>query len=172
MYRVTMKKNTLGDTRTAERMPTRAEFDVANLSHIRDVDALVASFVQETIERVNRHEWTKVDEPYATMFYEDMKANIEDEKAPFEELEWFGLHINSERHHLNRRVPDDVDLIDVIEMLADCVSAGMTRSGHVYEIKIPNNILQKAVSNTVKKMIGAVEIDDGGVLNEMVVAND
>lgn len=161
MYRVTMKKNTLGDTRTAERMPTRAEFDAANVSHISDVNALIESFAQEMISRVNDHDLTKIIEPYATMFYEDMKANIEEGKAPFEKLEWFGLHINSERHHLKERVPDDVDLIDVIEMLADCVSAGMTRSGHVYEIKIQDSVLQKAVSNTVKKMIGAVEIEGG-----------
>ena len=113
------------------------------------------------IKRVNRHDWTKVNEPYATMFYDDMKANIESGKAPFEEMEWHKHHVNNERHHLKDRVPDDVDLIDVIEMLADCVSAGMTRSGHVYEIKIPDSVLQKAVSNTVKKMIDAVEIEDG-----------
>lgn len=161
MYRVTMKKNTLGDTRTAERMPTREEFDAANVSHISDVNSLVESFTQEIISRVNNHDLTKINEPYATMFYEDMKANIEDGEAPFEDLEWFRLHISIERHHLNNRIPNDVDLIDVIEMLADCVSAGMTRSGHVYEIKIPDSVLQRAVSNTVKKMIGAVEIEDG-----------
>lgn len=161
MYKVTMKKNTLGDTRTAERMPIRAEFDVANILHIRDVNALVVSFAQEMIKRVNRHDWTKINEPYATMFYDDMKANIESGKAPFDEMEWFKHHVNNERHHLKDRVPDDVDLIDVIEMLADCVSAGMTRSGNVYEIKIPDSVLQKAVSNTVKKMIDAVEIEDG-----------
>lgn len=160
MNRVTMKKNTLGDTRTAERMPTRAEFDAANESHISDVNALVESFTQEMISRVNNHDLTKVYEPYATMFYDDMKANIKDGKAPFEKLEWFRLHISIERHHLNNRIPDDVDLIDVIEMLADCVSAGMTRSGHVYEIKIPDSVLQRAVSNTVKKMIDAVEIEE------------
>lgn len=161
MYRVTMKKNTLGDTRTAERMPTRAEFDVANVLHIRDVNALVASFVQEMINRINRHDWTKVSEPYRSMFYRDMSSVIE-HGMDFLDGEWSKLHYYElERHHLGRHCPEDVDLIDVIEMLADCVSAGMARSGHVYEIKIPDSVLQKAVFNTVKKMIDAVEIEDG-----------
>lgn len=78
MEKVFIKKNTLGDTRTAEHMPTREEFDKANESHIDDVKRLTKSFSNEMLERISRHDWTKISEPYATMFYDDMKANIED----------------------------------------------------------------------------------------------
>lgn len=156
MNKVFIKKNTLGDTRTAEHMPTRDEFDLSNSLHIDDVKHLTKLFCDEMIARISYHDWTKMSEPYATMFYDDMKANIEDGKEPFTDMEWYKLHVNLERHHLNDRVPDDVDLIDVIERLVDCVSAGMARSGSVYDITVSDDILQKAIANTVKKMIDAV----------------
>lgn len=160
MDKVFIKKNTLGDTRTAEYMPTREEFNDANERHINDVKHLTKSFCDEMLERISYHDWTKMSEPYATMFYDDMKANIEDGKEPFVDMEWYKLHINAERHHLNDSVPEDVDLIDVVEMLVDCVSAGMARSGSVYDVTVPDDVLQKAVANTVKKMIKAVIVFD------------
>lgn len=163
MEKIFIKKNTLGDTRTAEHMPTREEFDEANESHIDDVRRLTKLFCDETLKRVWRHDWTKTTEPYATMFYDDMKANIEDGKEPFTDMEWYNLHVNTERHHLNDLngcVPEDVDLIDVIEMLVDCVSAGMARSGSVYEVTVSDYILQKAIANTVLEMINVVEVVD------------
>ncbi len=47
-------------------------------------------------------------------------------------------------------VPDDVNLLDVLEHVADCVMAGMARSGSVYELKLSDELLQKAFKNTVK----------------------
>lgn len=156
MDKVFIKKNTLGDTRTAEYMPSREEFNDANERHIDDVKNLTRLFCDEMLERISNHDWTKVSEPYATMFYNDMKANIEDGKEPFTDMNWYKSHINAERHHLNDRVPYDVDLIDVVERLVDCVSAGMARSGSVYDVTVPDDVLQKAVANTVLKMINAV----------------
>lgn len=158
MYKIFIKKNTLGDTRTAEHMPTREEFNKANESHIDDVKRLTKSFCDEMLERISRHDWTKVSEPLATTFYNDMKANIKDGKGPFTDMEWYKLHVNAERHHLNDRVPVDVDLIDVVERLVDCVSAGMARSGSVYDVTVPDDVLRMAVANTVLKMINAVEV--------------
>lgn len=160
MDKVYIRKNTLGDTRTADHMPTRDEFNISNSLHIVDVKQLTKSFCDEMIRRISYHDWTKISEPYATMFYDDMKANIEEGKEPFTDMEWYKLHVNLERHHLNDRIPDDVDLIDVIERLVDCVSAGMARSGSVYDVTVPDDVLQKAVSNTVKKMIDAVIVYD------------
>ena len=160
MNKVFIKKKTLGDTRTAEYMPSREEFNAANEGHIDDVKNLTKSFCDEMIERISHHDWTKMSEPYATMFYDDMKANIEDGKEPFTDMEWYKLHVNAERHHLNDRVPEDVDLIDVVERLVDCVSAGMARRGSVYDVTVPDDVLQKAVANTVLKMINAVIVYD------------
>jgi hypothetical protein len=94
------------------------------------------------------------------MFYELMKSTIED-GADFMDGEWARLHYDVlERHHLSRHCPSDVTLFDVLEMLFDCVSAGMTRSGSVYPIEISNEILQKAVSNTVDYLVKHIEVAD------------
>jgi hypothetical protein len=63
------------------------------------------------------------------------------------------------RHHLDKAdgVPTDVNLIDVLEHIADCVMAGMARSGSVYELKLPDEVLQRAFANTVnllKSLVG------------------
>ena len=157
---VKMERNCLGDTRTATHMPTREEFREANWSHKDDVLNLAVAFATELRSRVGNHDWTKVQAPYDEMFYELMKATIED-GADFMDGEWARLHYDVlERHHLSRHCPSDVTLFDVLEMLFDCVSAGMTRSGSVYPIEISNEILQKAVSNTVDYLVKHVEVAD------------
>ena len=157
---VKMERNCLGDTRTATHMPTREEFREANWSHKDDVLNLAIAFATELRSRVGNHDWTKVQAPYDEMFYDLMKSTIED-GADFMDGEWARLHYNVlERHHLSRHCPSDVTLFDVLEMLFDCVSAGMTRSGSVYPIEISNEILQRAVGNTVDYLVKHIEVAD------------
>ena len=157
---VKMERNCLGDTRTATHMPTKEEFREANWSHKDDVLNLAVAFATELRSRVGNHDWTKVQAPYDEMFYDLMKSTIED-GADFMDGEWARLHYDVlERHHLSRHCPSDVTLFDVLEMLFDCVSAGMTRSGSVYPIEISNEILQKAVSNTVDYLVKHIEVAD------------
>lgn len=160
MNTVKMKKNTLGDTRSAEHMPTREEFNHSNWLHKDDVINLATEFATELRKRCGNHDWTKVEEPYASMFYDLMKSTIEDGKD-FTDGEWAHLHHDVlERHHLLSHCPKDVDLFDVLEMIFDIVSAGMTRSGSVYPLEIPNEILQKAVANTVDYLVKNVEVEE------------
>lgn len=155
---VKMKRNCLGDTRTATHMPTKEEFRDANWSHKDDVVELARAFADELRRRVDSHDWTKVQAPYDEMFYDLMKATIED-GANFMDGEWARLHYDVlERHHLSRSCPNDVTLFDVLEMIFDCVSAGMTRSGEVYPIEITNEILQKAVRNTTDYLVKHIEV--------------
>ena len=95
------------------------------------------------------------------MFYRDMCNTIEG-RMKFEDGEWSKFHYATERHHLLRNVPDDVNLIDVIEMIADCVCAGMARSGEVRPLEIDESILMKAIDNTVKLMAESVELLEAG----------
>jgi hypothetical protein len=46
-------------------------------------------------------------------------------------------------------VPADVNLIDVLDYIADCVMAGMARSGSVYPSALPPDLLTTAFQNTV-----------------------
>jgi hypothetical protein len=92
------------------------------------------------------------------MFYDDMCATIRGERDFFDG-EWSKLHYyEKERHHLKRHCPDDVTLIDVVEMVCDCVSAGMARSGEVYDLDIDEAILSKALKNTVNLLKEQIEV--------------
>lgn len=63
------------------------------------------------------------------------------------------MHLETERHHLFSRVPEDVNLIDVLEMIADCVCAGISRgNGEVRRIELDSKVLQMAVDNTVEML--------------------
>lgn len=55
-------------------------------------------------------------------------------------------------------MPEDVNLIDVLEMIVDCVMAGMARTGNVYPLDIKNEVLRKAFDNTVELLKRNVEV--------------
>ena len=70
------------------------------------------------------------------------------------------MHVTTERHHLLSYCPDDVNIIDVLEMIVDCTLAGLTRSGTVRPVEINDEILKKAVDNTVQLIKNMIEVVD------------
>ena len=160
MKPIEIKKNSIGDTRTATRVPTFVEFKNANEEHRSDVSRMMSS-IAECINKAGRHhDDTKIEEPERSLFYRELCAKIEGKIDSFVDGEWYPMHCQTERHHLNEHCPDDVNLIDVIEMICDCVCAGMARSGSVYPVTISSEILQKAVENTVNMCIESVVLTD------------
>ena len=158
---ITIKRNTLGDTRTAEKFPTIHEFVKSNEMHCADVERLMGFISGEIKYAGNNHDWSKTVEPYKSMFYQNMYETMV-HGAKFEDGKWAKLHYEDlERHHLGRHVPENVNLVDVIEMVCDCVAAGLARSGSVRDINIDSDTLQKAVKNTVKMLTDEVEVKDG-----------
>lgn len=158
---VRIERNSNGDTRHANHIPTISEFKDANYSHRHDVKELVDRFCKLLENSAKNHDWSKVTEPYESMFYRDMVSTME-ERLDFEDGEWAKLHYEElERHHLRRHVPDDVDLFDVIEMVCDCVAAGMARSGEVRPVEIRDDVFQKALVNTVRILQDQIELVDG-----------
>lgn len=159
MIKIRIKQNKNGDSRVADHIPTIMEFDEANKSHKDDVKRLMRAFADEINERGASHDWTKEREPYRSMFYRDMCNSIEG-KIDFLDGEWSRLHYEElERHHLNTYCQEDVNLIDVIEMLCDCVVAGKARSGDVYDVNISGEVLIKAVKNTVEILKSCVLVE-------------
>lgn len=155
---VKIKPNKLGDTRTATHTPSIREFEHANSLHREDVSHLMKAIASEIKDRGTIHDYTKTSEPDKSLFYRELCSTIEGKMNDFTEGEWYPAHCATERHHLNVFCPDDVNLIDVIEMLCDCVCAGMARSGEVRPVEINADILEKAVQNTVTMLADAIEI--------------
>lgn len=155
---IEIKHHTEGDSRVAKEVPTFEDFRSANCSHVNDVTALARFFEKELRERIRNHDWTKLVEPYASLFYRDLCAAIEKRKD-FMDGEWAKIHYTElERHHLNEYCPENVNLFDVIEMICDCVAAGMARNGDVGDVNIHSYILKKAVENTVKLLKDEIKV--------------
>ena len=145
---IDIKKNNLGDTRTADRKPNFDEFVHANSQHREDVRIVMGAIADILREAGLKHDYTK--RKYDAEFYADFCKVLDGSTEKFTDMDWYQTHIREERHHINSRCPDDVDLIDVIEHIVDCCCAGKTRSGYISPIVIDPEILKRAVDNTVK----------------------
>ena len=154
---ITVYKNPNGDTRTASKDVTFEDFQDSNTSHIEDVKA-VMEYIADLIESAGElHDCTKKTQE--KMFFNDFKHTLETGED-FTKGEWYNLHITAERHHLDAHCPEDVTLIDILEMISDRVCAGMARSGEVYDINLPAEVLQKAVKNTTELIKDRIEVID------------
>lgn len=123
-------------------------------SHIKDVGQGMDFIANQLMERGKQHDHTKIDN--IDQFFDALKANHV--KNTF----WYQMHIMTERHHLKSNIPDDVNLIDVIEHLVDCTMAGLTRSGKIYDIDLSPELLQKAAANTVELLKNNTIVVDPG----------
>ena len=137
-------KSPTADSRTCDvAQVTEDQLKQSSLDHIRDVGKAIAFFNAELTQRAAEHDYDKLTE--IAWFYECFRTK-------FYDTSWWDNHRKIHRHHLGQvdGVPSDVNLIDVLEMVADCVMAGMARSGEVYDIELDNELLQRALTNTVE----------------------
>lgn len=148
MNKVKINHNSNGDTRTADHIPTYEEVCKANEMHIEDVEKVMSEIGWELLNRGHNHDITK--SVLSKMFYDNMIKTINGD-IKFEDGEWANIHYNNERHHLRRVVPEDVNFIDILEMICDCVCAGKARSGKDFvDVCMDYPTLLTAYENTVK----------------------
>jgi len=155
LQKVRIKKTTKCDTRAIVGNFTKQDVLDDTLKHKSAVIDACNAFAQGLIKQSNSHDYTKLGK-YLSQFTKALKSGLKGDE--FKKLKWWEIHKTKERHHLNDFCPDDVNLIDVIEMLADCVCAGKARTGSVYPINIDSEILQKAVANTVELFKESIEL--------------
>ena len=154
---VTIYKNPNGDTRTAPKNVSFEEFQEANDMHREDVNQVMYELSQMIDKRGENHDCTKKSQE--RMFYNNFLSTM-NEGTDFVNDEWYQLHIKAERHHLLSYCPDDVNLIDVLEMISDCVCAGMARSGEIRDLEIDSDIINRAVQNTAKMIKDMIEVKE------------
>lgn len=154
---VTIYKNPNGDTRTAPKNVSFEEFQEANDMHREDVNQVMYELSQMIDKRGENHDCTKKSQE--RMFYKNFLSTM-NEGTDFVNDEWYQLHIKAERHHLLSHCPDDVNLIDVLEMISDCVCAGMARSGEIRNLEIDSDILNRAVQNTAKMIKDMIDVKE------------
>lgn len=154
---IEIKKNPNGDTRTAPKGITFEQFQEANDMHIDDVGKVMHALSRFVDMAGKSHDFTKKSRE--RMFYRDF-VDTQENGADFVNGEWYQLHVKAERHHLLSNCPDDVNLIDVLEMIADCTCAGLARSGEIRDLEIDNDILSRAVKNTAELIKNMVTVKE------------
>lgn len=153
--KITIKKSKNADTRSAEGEVSKEELTANTESHINDVINVGNWIAEKLKEQVQNHDHTKIE--YMDEFHQDFQSGKQG--AEFKQLPWWQKHM-TERHHLNDSVPEDVNLIDVLEMVIDCTVAGLARSGEVYGITIPQEVIEQAIENTKNLIINNVEVEE------------
>jgi len=157
MDKIKIVKTNKCDTRTLPKGAVVSQNDARDdtLKHRSAVIACCKFLMSLLSEQVKNHDWSKLGE-HLPQFTDGLNKGFD---SP-EFSEWYDMHVNSERHHLLKHVPEDVNLVDVIEMICDCVSAGMARTGKVFDVEVPTDILEKAVKNTVDLLINNIEVEE------------
>lgn len=152
---IIIEKNPNGDTRTAPKDISFEQFQVANSMHKADVYAVMSYLASLVHVAGLKHDYTKKSDE--ELFYNNFLSTMNN-GTDFVKDEWYQMHVNTERHHLLSRCPDDVNLVDVLEMIADCVCAGLARSGEVRDLEISSDILERAVKNTVDLIVKEIDV--------------
>jgi hypothetical protein len=132
---ISIRKSPSADTRTCDYTKvSEKQLLESSIMHIGDVGEAMNLFCTELFRAAVHHDQDKITD--IAGFYRDFATG-------FKQTEWWDRHRMINRHHLTKEygVPEGVNLIDVLEMIADCVMAGMARSGEVYPLEIPPTCL-------------------------------
>ncbi len=156
--KIKILKTTACDTRAIDENFSKQAVLSDSLKHILAVMSVARAMSYTLTANCTHHDWSKINEPYLTQFYEALKTKKTGDE--FKALEWYQNHIKLERHHPKDRCAEDINLLDILEMCIDCVTAGLARTGTVYPIEISDEILQKALANTVEMIKNSVVVTD------------
>lgn len=152
---IAIRPSKTADTRTCDKTKvTKEQLLASSIQHIGDVGKGIAFFAAKLTEAASVHDYDKLSE--IDWFHADFTTDILKPDG------WLENHYKIHRHHLDKKngVPDGVNLIDVLEHIADCVMAGMGRAGSVFPINLPDELLQRAVANTVDLLRVNVKVVD------------
>jgi hypothetical protein len=140
---IEIRQSKTADTRSCDYANVSKEtLLVSSKQHISDVRRALDFFMAQVCAAGQRHDTDKLT---------DIDGFHRDFVTGFKQTEWWDRHRKLNRHHLLQAdgVPTDVNLIDVLDMIADCVMAGMARTGEVYPLTIDQDVLMRAFQNTV-----------------------
>jgi hypothetical protein len=152
--KIQIGKSATADTRTCDFANVSKETLLkSSHQHIGDVRRGLELFAGKILDAMHDHDHDKIS---------DIDGFHRDFVTGFQQTTWWDKHRKINRHHLLEAdgVPENVNLIDVLDMIADCVMAGMARSGSVYPLDISPEVLRRAFQNTVELLKENVEVVD------------
>jgi hypothetical protein len=139
---IVIKESKTADTRSSDfKQVSKEQLKASSEQHIEDVKKGIEFFVTQLVSAMSKHDFDKLTG--LDQFHADFITG-------FKQTGWWDNHRKINRHHLLQSdgVPSDVNLIDVLEMIVDCVMAGMGRTGNLYPLNIDANVLKLAFDNT------------------------
>lgn len=150
---IKIPQSATADTRTCDfANVSRQTLLESSVQHIDDVRKALTFFMSMVLTAADDHDTDKIT---------DISGFHADFVTGFKQTGWWDRHRTLNRHHLNMAdgIPSDVNLIDVLDYIADCVMAGMARSGSVYELKLPAELLERAFQNTAELLKAQVTVE-------------
>jgi hypothetical protein len=150
---ITIQQSKTADTRSCDYANVTKETLLASSEqHIGDVHRALGYFQELIGDAAMRHDTDKIT---------DIDGFHADFVTGFKQTGWWDRHRQLNRHHLLQPdgVRDDVNLVDVLDMIADCVMAGMARTGDVYPLNIDPDVLMRAFQNTVVLLKSNVRVE-------------
>jgi hypothetical protein len=154
--KIVIHKSATADTRSAKELVDKDTLLKSSHQHINDVQKAMHLLSSLVLDSGKKHDYTKIE--HIDDFHKDFALIQAGSKDEFKKMVWFSKYHITERHHLNDRIPDDVNLIDVLEFISDCVMAGLGRSGKVSPLSLPPGTLDKAFQNTIKVIQDNTEV--------------
>jgi protein tyrosine phosphatase len=151
---ITINKSKTADTRTCDYSKvTKEQLRDSSVQHIQDVRKGMQFFSDFLYQAGTHHDFDKLTG--IDHFHADFITG-------FKQTGWWDNHRKVNRHHLlqDDGIPSDVNLIDVLDMIVDCVMAGMGRTGTVYPLNIDPNVLMTAFQNTVTMLQDKIIVED------------
>ena len=151
---IRIKPSPTADTRSYDyKNVTKTQLHKSSVQHIEDVRQALRFFALALEEAGRGHDHDKLA---------DLDGFHADFLTGFEEHSWWDRHRRLSRHHLTMDdgIPIDVNLIDVLDFIADCIMAGMARTGEVYPLELPSGLLQRAFDNTVALLKAEVVVEN------------
>lgn len=149
---IRIRKSPTADTRSCDPATvTKEQLLESSQTHIADVVQGLNFFIGKLVEAAGKHDYDKLTN--IDWFHEDFVTG-------FKQTGWWDNHRKIHRHHLAQEdgVPEDVNLMDVLEYIADCVMAGKARTGTVYPLVVSEGMLERAFQNTVDLLTKEVTV--------------
>lgn len=141
------------DTRSCDwSAVSKEQLLASSIQHKGDIAKGFEFFKQMIEEAVVRHDHDKLT---------DIDGFHRDFQTGFKQTDWWDNHRKVNRHHLLHPdgIPTDVNLVDVLDLIVDCVMAGLARSGTIYPITIAPETLMNAFENTVELLKSQITVE-------------
>lgn len=152
---IAIRQSKTADSRTCDfAKVSKQTLLESSVQHIGDVQKALIFFAGKVCDAARVHDTDKIT---------DIDGFHADFVTGFATTAWWDRHRRINRHHLTEEdgIPADVNLIDVLDFIADCVMAGMGRTGDVYPLNLPTEVLERAFQNTVAMLKQQVVVEPG-----------